>query len=112
LSQAIERVISSSQHGLIWRFSRIRVYAAQILLLSGSRVGLRTTFLAPSEGFEPAAVDAATAIGGRFQLALAWLTTGALLGVVLPVLGVVVIAAFNAFCWLPIRGESPRQRPS
>ena len=54
----------------------------------------------------------ATAIGGRFQLALAWLTTGALLGVVLPVLGVVVIAAFNAFYWLPIRGESPRQRPS
>ena len=46
----------------------------------------------------------------RFQLALAWLTTGALLGAVLPVLGVVVIAAFNAFYWLPIRGESPRPR--
>jgi uncharacterized membrane protein len=54
----------------------------------------------------------ATAISGRFQLALAWLTTGALLGAVLPVLGVVVIAAFNAFYWLPIRGESPRPRPS
>jgi hypothetical protein len=50
---------------------------------------------------------AATAIGRRFQLALAWLTTGAPLGAVLPVLGVVVIAAFNAFYWLPIRGESP-----
>ena len=50
--------------------------------------------------------------GSRFQLALAWLTTGALLGVVLPVLGVVVIAAFNAFYRRPIRGESPRQRPS
>jgi uncharacterized membrane protein len=50
----------------------------------------------------------ATAIGRRFQLALAWLTTGVVLGLALPVLGVVVIAAFNAFYWLPIRGESPR----
>ena len=50
----------------------------------------------------------ATAIGRRFQLALAWLTTATLLGVLLPVLGVVLIAAFNAFYWLPIRGESPR----
>ena len=54
----------------------------------------------------------ATAISRRFQLALAWLTTGAVLGALLPVLGVVVIAAFNAFYWLPIRGESPRPRPS
>ena len=54
----------------------------------------------------------ATAISRRFHLALAWLTTGALLGAVLPVLGVIVIAAFNAFYWLPIRGESPRPRPS
>jgi uncharacterized membrane protein len=50
---------------------------------------------------------AATAIGRRFQLALAWLSTGALLGLAVPVAGVVVIAAFNAFYWLPIRGESP-----
>jgi uncharacterized membrane protein len=49
----------------------------------------------------------ATAIGRRFQLALAWLATGALLGAVLPALGVAVIVAFNAFYWLPIRGESP-----
>jgi TMEM175 potassium channel family protein len=62
-----------------------------------------------SDALDPAG---ATAIGGRFRLALAWLTTGALLGAVLPVLGVVVIAAFNAFYWLPIRGESPRPRPS
>src|SRR5213595_2380301 len=41
--------------------------------------------------------DGVTAISRRFQLALAWLTTGAVLGVLLPVLGVVVIAAFNAF---------------
>jgi uncharacterized membrane protein len=54
----------------------------------------------------------ATAIGRRFQLALAWLTSGALLGALLPVLGVAVIAAFNAFYWLPIRGESPRPRSS
>jgi uncharacterized membrane protein len=60
------------------------------------------------------ALDAqgATAISRRFQLAVAWLATGALLGALLPVLGVVVIAAFNAFYWLPIRGESPRPRPS
>jgi TMEM175 potassium channel family protein len=48
------------------------------------------------------------AITRRFRLALAWLATGALLGALLPVLGVVVIVAFNAFYWLPIRGESPR----
>jgi uncharacterized membrane protein len=53
----------------------------------------------------------ATAISRRFQLALAWLAAGALLGAVLPVLGVAVIAAFNALYWLPIRGESPRPRP-
>jgi hypothetical protein len=48
-----------------------------------------------------------TAIGRRFQLAVVWLATGVLLGALLPVLGVVVIAAFNAFYWLPIRGEGP-----
>jgi uncharacterized membrane protein len=52
----------------------------------------------------------ATAISRRFQLALAWLATGALLGALLPVLGVAVIVAFNAFYWLPIRGESPGER--
>jgi uncharacterized membrane protein len=62
-----------------------------------------------SDALDPAGT---TAISRRFQLALAWLTTGALLGAVLPVLGVVVIAAFNAFYWLPIRGESPRPRLS
>src|ERR671930_1576020 len=61
-----------------------------------------------SDDLDPAG---STAIGRRFQLALGWLTTGALLGAVLPVLGVAVIAAFNAFYWLPIRGESPRPRP-
>jgi uncharacterized membrane protein len=50
---------------------------------------------------------AATAIGTRFQLALAWLAAGALLGAALPVLGVVVIAAFNAYYWVPIPGEAP-----
>ncbi len=61
-----------------------------------------------SEALDPAG---ATAIGRRFQLALAWLATGAVLGALLPVLGVAVIVAFNAFYWLPIRGESPRPRP-
>jgi TMEM175 potassium channel family protein len=60
-----------------------------------------------SEALGPAG---ATAISRRFQLALAWLATGALLGALLPVLGVAVIVAFNAFYWLPIRGESPRPR--
>jgi uncharacterized membrane protein len=50
----------------------------------------------------------ATAIGRRFQLALAWLTAGAVLGLLAPLVGVAVIAAFNVFYWLPIRGESPR----
>jgi uncharacterized membrane protein len=53
----------------------------------------------------------ATAISRRFQLALAWLAVGALLGAALPALGLAVIAAFNAYYWLPIRGESPRPRP-
>lgn len=52
----------------------------------------------------------ATAISRRFQLAVAWLATGALLGALLPVLGVAVIVAFNVFYWLPIRGESPGDR--
>jgi uncharacterized membrane protein len=49
----------------------------------------------------------ATAISRRLQLALAWLATGALVGALIPSLGVAVIVAFNAFYWLPIRGESP-----
>jgi hypothetical protein len=62
-----------------------------------------------SEALGPAGV---TAVSRRFQLALVWLTTGAPLGAVLPVLGVAVIAAFNVFYWLPFRGESPRPRSS
>src|SRR5262250_2108434 len=61
-----------------------------------------------TETLDPAG---ATAIGRRFELALAWLTAGALLGLLLPVLGVALIAAFNVFYWLPIRGEGPRARP-
>jgi uncharacterized membrane protein len=53
----------------------------------------------------------ATAIGRRFQLALAWLAIGTVLGALLPVLGVAVIVAFNVAYWFPIRGESPRPRP-
>jgi uncharacterized membrane protein len=59
---------------------------------------------------EALGTEGATAIGRRFQLALAWLGTGALLGAFVPVLGVAVIVAFNAFYWLPIRGESPLGR--
>src|SRR5262245_22018672 len=39
----------------------------------------------------------ATAIGRRFQLALGWLAIGALAGLRIPFLGVVVVAAFNVF---------------
>ena len=53
----------------------------------------------------------ATAIGRRFQLALAWLAIGAAARrPCSPSLGVAVIAAFNAFYWLPIPGESPGPR--
>jgi uncharacterized membrane protein len=53
----------------------------------------------------------ATAIGRRFELAVLWLAVGAALGAWLPVAGVAVIAAFNAFYWIPIRGESPAPAP-
>jgi uncharacterized membrane protein len=49
----------------------------------------------------------ALAITRRFELALAWLSAGALLGAVLPALGIAVIIAFNVAYWLPIQGESP-----
>jgi hypothetical protein len=54
----------------------------------------------------------ATAISRPFQLALAWLALGAALGAAPPVLGVAIIAALNAYYWLPIRGESPRPKSS
>jgi uncharacterized membrane protein len=50
------------------------------------------------------------AIGRRFQLALAWIATGTLLGALLPALGVAVIAAFIPFYWLPISGEIAQGR--
>ena len=61
-----------------------------------------------SEALDPVG---ATAISRRLQLALVWLATGAVLGAALPVLGVAVIAAFNAAYWLPIQGESPIREP-
>jgi len=51
--------------------------------------------------------EGASAIGRRFELALVWLGGAALLGGFVPIAGVVLIAAFNAAYWLPIRGESP-----
>jgi uncharacterized membrane protein len=51
------------------------------------------------------------AIARRFQLALAWLGVGTLLGAVLPVLGVGVFAAFILYFWLPISCEAGRARP-
>ncbi|HZM75354.1 MAG TPA: TMEM175 family protein [Candidatus Limnocylindrales bacterium] len=51
------------------------------------------------------------AIGRRFRLALAWIAAGTLLGVLLPVLGLAVIAAFIPYYWLPIPGEIARAKP-
>ena len=56
---------------------------------------------------DPAGVRA---ISRRFQLALAWLGTGTVLGALLPALGVTVIAAFVVYYWLPISGEAGRAR--
>jgi len=58
-------------------------------------------------------IDAAgvRAIARRFLLALAWIGVGTLLGALLPPLGVIVIAAFVVFYWLPISGEIGRARP-
>jgi uncharacterized membrane protein len=53
----------------------------------------------------------ATAISRRLGLALAWLAAGAALGSLVPLAGLALIAAFNAYYWLPIRGESPSQEP-
>lgn len=61
-----------------------------------------------SRGLGP---GAAAAIARRFQLALVWLALGAALGLAAPVAGVVVIAAFNAFYWLPISGEGVVKDP-
>src|SRR6185437_3611907 len=59
-------------------------------------------------------IDAAgvRAIARRFLLALAWIGVGTLLGALLPPLGVIVIAAFVVFYWLPISGEMGRARPN
>ena len=51
------------------------------------------------------------AISRRFRLALAWIATGTLLGSLLPVLGVVVTAAFIPFYWRPIPGEIASTKP-
>jgi TMEM175 potassium channel family protein len=50
------------------------------------------------------------AISRRFQLALAWIAIGTLLGAFVPALGVAVIAAFIPYYWLPIAGEIARAR--
>jgi uncharacterized membrane protein len=50
----------------------------------------------------------ARAIARRFRLALAWIGAGTLLGLLVPALGVAVIAAFIPYYWMPIRGETAR----
>jgi uncharacterized membrane protein len=49
----------------------------------------------------------AAAISSRFGLALVWLGAGTVLGAVSPAVGLALVATFNAFYWVPIRGESP-----
>jgi uncharacterized membrane protein len=58
-------------------------------------------------------IDAAgvQAIARRFQLALAWIGAGTLIGAFLPVLGVAVFTAWVIYYWLPISGELGRARP-
>jgi uncharacterized membrane protein len=51
------------------------------------------------------------AIARRFQLALAWIGAGTLLGALLPALGVVVFTSWVIYYWLPISGETGRARP-
>ncbi|MDQ7905293.1 TMEM175 family protein [Phytohabitans sp. ZYX-F-186] len=60
-----------------------------------------------TDTLDPAGV---TAIARRFQLALAWIATGTLLGAGYPPLGVAVIAAFIPYYWLPIAGKLARVR--
>jgi uncharacterized membrane protein len=52
------------------------------------------------------------AVTRRFQLALAWIATGIVLGAIVPVLGLAVLAAFIPFYWLPISGEIARTKRS
>lgn len=52
--------------------------------------------------------DDTVAIGGRYRLALVWIAVGTALGLLHPVVGVVVIAAFIPAYWLPIGGEAGR----
>jgi uncharacterized membrane protein len=53
--------------------------------------------------------EAITAIGHRFALALPWLGGGVILGAIVPLAGVIVIAAFLPAYYLPIRGEYGRR---
>jgi hypothetical protein len=95
-------------HGLLALWPSYLAYAVTFLFIGQVAVwqyARRRGLL--REALDPAG---ATAIGRRFQLALVWLAVGALLGAALPVLGVAVIVAFNAYYWLPIRGESPLPR--
>jgi TMEM175 potassium channel family protein len=66
-------------------------------------VGLKSTVRCAIGRADQAPISAIDA----WQLALAWLATGALVGALLPVLDVAVIAAFTASYCLPIPGESP-----
>jgi uncharacterized membrane protein len=50
----------------------------------------------------------AKAVRRRFRLARTWILVGTLLGALLPIVGVIGIAAFIAFYWRPIPGEVVR----
>ncbi|RKN13595.1 hypothetical protein D7147_31200 [Micromonospora musae] len=45
------------------------------------------------------------AISRRFRPAPVWIAVGTGLGVLHPLLGLVLVAAFIPFYWLPIKGE-------
>ena len=52
--------------------------------------------------------EGAATIARRFQLALAWLATGTILGAIVPALGLALIGAFVIYYWFPIPGEIGR----
>ncbi|WBB67577.1 TMEM175 family protein [Micromonospora sp. WMMD812] len=49
--------------------------------------------------------DTAGAISRRFHPAPVWIAAGTALGALHPVVGLIVVAAFIPFYWLPIKGE-------
>jgi hypothetical protein len=88
---------------------------ARVVALSDAVIAIAVTLLVLEiRPLLAGTIDAAgvKSIGRRFQLALAWIGTGTLLGALLPALGVAVIAAFIVYYRLPISGEIGGRGPA